>query len=306
MRYASKKEEKMGILPVMNPLFNLREICKQSALLEDHLNNPRKRCPDCIRKIFLTIEALYEEAISLDKKFEYDEYLDGKAQMMRDLQGDWLDAKDTKKYHSACETISQSLRKVRKEYAPICFDVRKMASLAKYYICPHMKLFLVIQITVTMKNTWINFYLISTEVKILYMWTWSLKLEITLDLSKGLNSRHMFLLYIKGLHLLAEGQMPRRYESSLMDAEFFYKSDYIPMVKAIIRGLKEEIEEVKEEYPKSNVIYGLSSTLEEFEDQLKLLKSSRKATLSQVEKEERETERLVKQKPKKKPPLNIK
>ena len=131
MRYASKKEEKMGILPVMNPLFNLREICKQSALLEDHLNNPRKRCPDCIRKHFLTIEALYEEAISLDKKFEYDQYLDGKAQMMRDLQGDWLDAKDTKKYHSACETISQSLRKVRKEYAPICFDVRKMASFVR-------------------------------------------------------------------------------------------------------------------------------------------------------------------------------
>ena len=87
MRYASKKEEARGILPVMNPLFNLREICKQSALLEDHLNNPRKRCPDCIRKHFLTIEAFYEEAVSLDKNFKYDEYLDGKAEMMRDLQG---------------------------------------------------------------------------------------------------------------------------------------------------------------------------------------------------------------------------
>jgi len=142
MRYASKKEEKMGILPVMNPLFNLREICKQSALLEDHLNNPRKRCPDCIRKHFLTIEALYEEAISLDKKFEYDEHLDGKAQMMRGLQGDWLDSKDTKKYHSVCEKISQSLRKIRKEFAPLCFDVRKMASMerrASLYVCPHRR-----------------------------------------------------------------------------------------------------------------------------------------------------------------------
>ena len=305
MRYASKKEEKMGILPVMNPLFNLREICKQSALLEDHLNNPRKRCPDCIRKHFLTIEALYEEAISLDKKFEYDEYLDGKAQMMRDLQGDWLDAKDTKKYHSVCETISQSLRKVRKEYAPICFDVRKMASLAKYYICPHMK---------------VSSYSDYSDYEE-YMD------QLLADFNRGKNTLYVDMefevgdyfgplqgaelptyvpSYIKGLHLLAEGQMPRRYESSLMDAEFFYKSDYIPMVKAIIRGLKEEIEEAKEEYPKSNVIYGLSSTLEEFEDQLKLLKSSRKATLSQVEKEERETERLVKQKPKKKPPAKHK
>lgn len=129
MRYASKKEESRGILPVMNPLFNLREICKQSALLEDHLNNPRKRCPDCIRKHFLTIEAFYEEAVSLDKNFKYDEYLDGKAEMMRDLQGEWLDARDTKKYGKVCTDISQRLRRVRKDFAPLCFDLRKMASL---------------------------------------------------------------------------------------------------------------------------------------------------------------------------------
>lgn len=140
MRYASKKEEKMGILPVMNPLFNLREICKQSALLEDHLNNPRKRCPDCIRKHFLTIEALYEEATSLDKKFEYEDYLDGKAQAMRDLQARWIDSKDTKKYHPTCGQISQELRVMRKEYAPLCFDVRKMASLRAPETCIHVRL----------------------------------------------------------------------------------------------------------------------------------------------------------------------
>ena len=140
MRYASKKEEKMGILPVMSPLFNLREICKQSALLEDHLNNPRKRCPDCIRKHFLTIEALYEEATSLDKKFEYEDYLDGKAQIMRDLQARWIDSKDTKKYHPTCGQISQELRVMRKEYAPLCFDVRKMASLRAPDVCIHMRL----------------------------------------------------------------------------------------------------------------------------------------------------------------------
>jgi len=128
MRYASKEEQK-GILPVMSPLFNLREICKQSVLLEDHLNNPRKRCPDCIRKHFLTIEAFYEEALSLDKNFQYAEYLDGKAEMMRDLQGRWLDCKDTKKYSSTCGQISQELRAIRKEYAPLCFDVRKLASI---------------------------------------------------------------------------------------------------------------------------------------------------------------------------------
>ena len=140
MRKANKKEEKMGILPVMNPLFNLREICKQSALLEDHLNNPRKRCPDCIRKHFLTIEALYEEAVSLDKKLKYEGYLDGKAQAMRDLQAKWLDSKDTKKYNATCNQISQDLRSVRKEYAPLCFDVRKMASLRAPENCIHVRL----------------------------------------------------------------------------------------------------------------------------------------------------------------------
>lgn len=136
MRYASKKEEQKGILPVMNPLFNLREICKQSSLLEDHLNNPRKRCPDCIRKHFMTIEAFYEEAISIDKDYKYNEYLDGKAEMMRELQAEWLDAKDTKSYHDTCNNISQRLRVIRKEYAPLCFDIRKMASLdARCYFC---------------------------------------------------------------------------------------------------------------------------------------------------------------------------
>ena len=65
-------ENEKELLPVFSPLFNMREICKQVVLLEDHLNNPRKRCPDCIKKHFLTIEAFFEEAVSLDKlqKFE--------------------------------------------------------------------------------------------------------------------------------------------------------------------------------------------------------------------------------------------
>ena len=61
-----RADKQPDLLPIMHPLYNLREVCKQTALLEDHLNNERKRCQDCIRKHFLTIEALLEEAISLD------------------------------------------------------------------------------------------------------------------------------------------------------------------------------------------------------------------------------------------------
>ena len=45
--------------------YNIRECCKQLLLLEDHLFNPRKRCPDCIHKHRLTAEALADEARTL-------------------------------------------------------------------------------------------------------------------------------------------------------------------------------------------------------------------------------------------------
>lgn len=112
------------------------------SLLEDHLNNVRKRCPDCIRKHFLTIEALFEEAVSLDKDFQYSEHLDGKAQEMRDLQGAWLDCRGKKTEDKDYLMIAQALRVVRKSFAPECFDVRKMASIerrASAYVCPHKR-----------------------------------------------------------------------------------------------------------------------------------------------------------------------
>lgn len=107
------------LLPIMHPLYNLREICKQSALLEDHLNNERKRCQDCIRKHFLTIEALFEEAISLDNKSKWDYLTDGQADVVRSLQERWTDGEDPLE-------IAQELRAIRKELSSECFDMRGM------------------------------------------------------------------------------------------------------------------------------------------------------------------------------------
>ncbi len=131
-----------GLLPIMNPLYNLREICKQIVLLEDHLNQPRKRCPDCIRKHFLTIEALCEEAVSLDKELKYMEVLDDKAEEIRKLQAVWLDTKDSEEAHKFYRILAQALRVLRKSFAGHCFDVRKMASIervASLYVCPHKR-----------------------------------------------------------------------------------------------------------------------------------------------------------------------
>jgi hypothetical protein len=131
-----------GLLPIMSPLYNLREICKQIVLLEDHLNQPRKRCPDCIRKHFLTIEALFEEAVSLDKELKYVDVLDGKAEEVRKLQAVWLDTRESEHAHRFYLILAQALRVLRKSFAGHCFDVRKMASMerkASSYICPHKR-----------------------------------------------------------------------------------------------------------------------------------------------------------------------
>lgn len=130
-RYANLKntnlEKDMDLLPIMNPLFNMREICKQMVLLEDHLNNIRKRCHDCIRKHFLTIEAFFEEALSLDKDLKYLDVLEGQAQNIRNLQGVWLKIKDDSEVsRKGYYLISQKLREVRKELTPYCFDVVEM------------------------------------------------------------------------------------------------------------------------------------------------------------------------------------
>lgn len=57
--------------PILDPRFNMRETAKQCLLLEDHLNNIRKRCYDCIRKHFLVIDGYLEEAVSLEKNNEF-------------------------------------------------------------------------------------------------------------------------------------------------------------------------------------------------------------------------------------------
>jgi uncharacterized protein YxeA len=97
------------ILPVLDPLFNLREICKQIILLEDHLSHKGKRCYDCISKHFLYLEGLSEEAITLDVDRKYLDKLENLPDEFRSLQKEFLNKVDPL-------IISQSLRKIRKKY----------------------------------------------------------------------------------------------------------------------------------------------------------------------------------------------
>jgi hypothetical protein len=100
--------------PVLDPMFNVREACKEMALLEQHLNDPRKRCKDCIRKHFLTIEGLFEEAVSLDKYSSFKSMLKGKPHIIKVLALQFDNGKDYKE-------IAQGIRRLRKELMPTCF-----------------------------------------------------------------------------------------------------------------------------------------------------------------------------------------
>ena len=285
-----------GLLPIMSPLYNLREICKQIVLLEDHLNQPRKRCPDCIRKHFLTIEALFEEAVSLDKDLKYMEVLDGKDEEIRKLQAVWLDTKDSEEAHKFYRILAQALRVLRKSVSGHCFDVRKMASI---------------------KRIASSFMRVATDYS-----DYEEHMDDLLEkFNRGNNTLYVDFEWeiadyfgpiegmppeeptrINGLHLLPKGEESERYDTPLLDPDVFYKPEYIPMVEAIIKGLKMEMKEIKElDYHRKGV-NALEWRLDEFEDQLKLLKRSRTATKTQAEKEDEAAQKLIRKSPKKKPP----
>lgn len=135
-----------GLLPLQSPIFNLREVCKHLLLLEDHLNNPRKRCPDCIRKHFLTAEAFLEESVSLGDSDELE--LRGElasqasdyAAQLHELGDLWNSGGDP------CE-VAQGLRSIRKELLPFCFllpggarTAREGAPMAHYVASAHRAL----------------------------------------------------------------------------------------------------------------------------------------------------------------------
>ena len=104
------------IMPILNPLHNLREMTKQMLLLEDHLFNKQKRCRQCIRKHFLTIEALAEEAIQIDKERKYLNVLMDLPSRIRAMEKRFVDDEDFTK-------LAQDLRNMRKEWVSMSYNV---------------------------------------------------------------------------------------------------------------------------------------------------------------------------------------
>lgn len=120
IRVASRRlaAQTPNLLPVMDPLFNLREACKQMCLLEDHLLQPRKRCIDCVTKHFLTLEALFEEAASLDHEDVWAPYIEGNAERMRGLANLVMPGSGEALGADACIKAAHALRLLRKAIMP--------------------------------------------------------------------------------------------------------------------------------------------------------------------------------------------
>lgn len=109
-------DEGVKLLPVMDPLFNMREICKQCVLIEDHLNNKDKFCLDCLTKHSLMIEALSEEAVGLDTEGKYP-FMKDLVQKCRKLQKECNNCKG----RDGCN-LAQKYRHIRKALMPLCKD----------------------------------------------------------------------------------------------------------------------------------------------------------------------------------------
>jgi len=115
IRVASRHEGQR--MTVMDPMFNLRECAKQMILLEDHLFHAYKVCPDCIRKHLMTIEAMAEEAVTLDKMGIFQKMGEAIAEQARQ----WL---ETLTDGAKLLDVAGQIRGVRKSLVQLCFDPR--------------------------------------------------------------------------------------------------------------------------------------------------------------------------------------
>lgn len=79
-----------AIDPVSDPAYNMREIAKQSILLEEHLTVPEKFCPDCCVKHLLHCHGLAIEALMLaGENVDRYPHIKEAAPLFHDLLEEW-------------------------------------------------------------------------------------------------------------------------------------------------------------------------------------------------------------------------
>lgn len=108
-----------GIDPIT---YNMKQIIKQSILLEKYLSEPNKRCRDCIVKHFLHIRYLHEEALWLanEKCGNYPMLIETTS-FYSEQYDEWINAYDDDK---TLLQIAGKLREVRKKLVSL-YDENK-------------------------------------------------------------------------------------------------------------------------------------------------------------------------------------
>lgn len=122
--------QRPDLAPVMDPRFNLEQVCDELALLQDHLLEQRLRCPDCITKHFIKCRALLREADSLDKTRDLVIYTSPLSQATDKLFAYWRQyATSTPEQltdaqvEEAYTQTAQAVRKMRKELQAVCYPL---------------------------------------------------------------------------------------------------------------------------------------------------------------------------------------
>lgn len=108
---------KMKRPPINSALFNVREITKQLLLLEEHLTDPEKFCVDCIRKHLMMVEALAEEAMTMDPRSKWTAHAHDLARLSRQIQTAFSDGVRN-------PILSEKIRAKRKQLVALVFDSR--------------------------------------------------------------------------------------------------------------------------------------------------------------------------------------
>lgn len=105
-----------NLLPILNPMFNIREVVKNILLLEDHLLDKRRRCPQCLKKHLLLVEAFLDESITLSSDQKFVNQIANNIRTIRFLQAKLLDGR--KNYFF----IAMELKKIRFEHFKKAFN----------------------------------------------------------------------------------------------------------------------------------------------------------------------------------------
>lgn len=113
----------MNRLTLHDPEFNIRETAKQMVLLEEHLFQDYKLCPDCVRKHLLTIEALGEEVVSLTQPSIPSHVIYRRVgPLLSELARKWVEQFNDGRPPAE---IAEEIRGVRKTTVEACPDPRK-------------------------------------------------------------------------------------------------------------------------------------------------------------------------------------